>query len=205
MSNIRIFTVKTYFLCRYHTATSWETCDCIQTEAEQILRVSCLNLHKSVAGNLLNSAYRKILSVFYILVPVVFQNCFWILHNSVYTLWICDDPIYKLCGQKGMMAHILSWCKAVFAKGRYRWRHDKVLTVLADILKQERTRKWQHKRKLPLGITFDRVSLLQYAQAWDLRIDLKRRLQFPDVIHTTLKPDAVLKEVWMLLRPGAGL
>ncbi len=97
------------------------------------------------------------------------------------------------------MAHILSGCKTVLAQGRYRWCHDKVLTVLADILEQERTRKWQHKSKPPPGITFvkegtkppgsnkSRVSFLQSAQAWELRVDLKRRLQFPDVVHTTLK------------------
>ncbi len=102
------------------------------------------------------------------------------------------------------MAHILSGCKTALAQGRYRWRHDKVLTVLADILEQERTRKRQHKSKPLPGITFlkegtkpsgpnkSRVNLLQSAQAWELRVDLKRRLQFPDVVHTTLRPDAVL-------------
>ncbi len=115
-----------------------------------------------------------------------------------------DDPTCKLCGQKWMMAHILSGCKTALAQGRYRWRHDKVLTMLADILEQERTRKRQRKSKPLPGITFlkegtkpsgpnkSRVSLLQSAQAWELRVDLKRRLQFPDVVHTSWRPDAVL-------------
>ncbi len=114
------------------------------------------------------------------------------------------DPTCKLCGQKGTMAHILSGCKTALAQGRYRWCHDKVLTVLADILEQERTRKRQHKSKPLPGITFlkegtkpsgpnkSRVSLLQTAQAWELRVDLKRRFQLPDVLQTTIRPDAVL-------------
>ncbi|XP_058608845.1 uncharacterized protein LOC131525365 [Onychostoma macrolepis] len=40
-----------------------------------------------------------------------------------------DDPTCKLCRQKGTMAHILSGCKTTLAQGRYRWRHDKVLTT----------------------------------------------------------------------------
>ncbi len=115
-----------------------------------------------------------------------------------------DKPTCKLCGQKGTMAYILSGYKTTLAQSRYRWHHDKVLTVLADILEQERTRKRQHQSKPPPGITFfkegtkpsgpnkSRVSLMQSAQAWKLRVDLKRRLQFPDVVHTTLRPDAFL-------------
>ncbi len=49
-----------------------------------------------------------------------------------------EDPLCRLCGGKGTMAHILSGCKIALTQGRYRWRHDKVLAVLADILEQER-------------------------------------------------------------------
>lgn len=76
-----------------------------------------------------------------------------------------------------------------FAQGRYRC-DDKVLTVPADMLEQERTRIYQHKIKLPPGTTFvkegtrpsgpnkTKVSLLQSVQAWELREDLKKRLHF---------------------------
>lgn len=37
-----------------------------------------------------------------------------------------------------------------------------------------------------------RASLLRSAQAWELLVDLKRRLHFPDVVHTTLRRDADL-------------
>lgn len=36
------------------------------------------------------------------------------------------------------------------------------------------------------------ASILQSAQTWELRDNLKKRLQFPDFVHTTLRPDAVL-------------
>lgn len=123
---------------------------------------------------------------------------------NVHRWGIRDDPMCKLCGLKGSMAHILTGCKTALTQGRYRWRLDKVLTVLADILEQERTQKRQVKIKPPPVMAFVKdgakpagprgvgPSLLQAAQAWELRIDLKRRLQFPDVIQTTLRPDAVL-------------
>lgn len=66
--------------------------------------------------------------------------------------------------------------------------------MLADILEQERTRKHQAKIKPPPVLAFVKEeakpagprgvgpSLLQAAQAWELRVDLKRRPQFPDVV-----------------------
>lgn len=53
------------------------------------------------------------------------------------------------------MAHILSGCKTALTQGRYRWRHDKVLAVLADILEQERRKKQLAKaRPLLSSIAF---------------------------------------------------
>ena len=60
-----------------------------------------------------------------------------------------EDLLCRLCGGKGTMAHILSGCKTALTQGRYRWRHDKVLAVLADILEQER-RKKQPAKERPL-------------------------------------------------------
>ncbi len=45
------------------------------------------------------------------------------------------------------MAHILSGCKIALIQGRYRWRHNKVLAVLADILEQERRKKTTSQSK----------------------------------------------------------
>ncbi|RXN28661.1 reverse transcriptase [Labeo rohita] len=115
-----------------------------------------------------------------------------------------EDPLCKLCGERGTMAHILSGCKTALAQGRYRWRHDKVLMILANTLEQERRKKHQpHGRAIP-SIKFvragqkppttvtTRTNLLQKAQSWEMKVDLRERLQFPPVVQTTLRPDAVL-------------
>lgn len=54
-----------------------------------------------------------------------------------------EDPLCKLCGERGTMAPILSGCKTALTQGRYRWRHDKVLMTLANTLEQERSKKRQ--------------------------------------------------------------
>ncbi|XP_078583820.1 uncharacterized protein LOC144866333 [Branchiostoma floridae x Branchiostoma japonicum] len=117
---------------------------------------------------------------------------------------LIEDPACKLCGGRGTMAHILSGCKVALTQGRYRWRHDKVLAVLASILEKERKKNQQPHRKTAASITFVREgekrpatsrpssNLLQKAKAWEMRVDLGKKLQFPSVVHTTLRPDIVL-------------
>ena len=62
-----------------------------------------------------------------------------------------DENKCNLCGGKGTLNHILSGCDVALAQGRYRWRHDQVLKVLACWFHQEvnsankrrgRNRKW---------------------------------------------------------------
>ncbi len=104
------------------------------------------------------------------------------------------------------MAHILSEFKIALTQGRYRWRHDKVLAVLADILEQERRKKQPAKAK-PLLSTIAfvkegqrpvvpsqvRQNLLQSAQGWEMEVDLGRKLHFPEaVLSTTLRPDIIM-------------
>ncbi|XP_078685514.1 uncharacterized protein LOC144918529 [Branchiostoma floridae x Branchiostoma belcheri] len=115
-----------------------------------------------------------------------------------------EDPACKLCGERGTMAHILSGCKVALAQGRYRWRHDKVLAVIAELLEQQRRKKRQDRPRPDLAMTFVREgevkpaagrrdnSILQRAKSWELRVDLGRRMHFPQVVQTNLRPDAVL-------------
>lgn len=42
-----------------------------------------------------------------------------------------EDPLWRLCGGKGTMAHILPGCKTTLLQGRYGWCHDKELALLA--------------------------------------------------------------------------
>ncbi|XP_030008310.1 uncharacterized protein LOC115431800 [Sphaeramia orbicularis] len=115
-----------------------------------------------------------------------------------------EDPLCRLCGERGTMAHILSGCKTALAQGRYRWRHDKVLMTLANTLEQERRKKRQphgtamqpikfvkEGQKPPATVT-TKVNLLQKAQSWEMKVDLGGRLQFPKVVQTALRPDVVL-------------
>lgn len=87
--------------------------------------------------------------------------------------------------------------------GRYRWRHDTVLRELADWLETERKKERgsnpQHRRIafVKPGETSTRAqkhhaSILDGTTGWNLEVDLGRKLVFPDIVHTTLKPDIVL-------------
>ncbi|KAI8522143.1 hypothetical protein Bbelb_018970 [Branchiostoma belcheri] len=79
-----------------------------------------------------------------------------------------EEESCGLCGKRGTLSHILSGCKVALSQGRYRWRHDRVLRVLAAVLEEERTRKRQ-------------------------QVDLDRKLTFPEeVVATNLRPDMVL-------------
>ena len=120
------------------------------------------------------------------------------------TWGLIEDPAYQLCGARATMAHILSACKTALQQGRYRWRHDKVLAVLADILERERKQKQPRTNKGPSSIKFVKTGektatshpnisgLLRQATSWEMRVDLRRKLVFPDVVHTNLRPDIVI-------------
>jgi hypothetical protein len=70
------------------------------------------------------------------------------------TRWgLTEDTTCKLCGGSGTLSHILSGCKTALSQGRYRWRHDKVLQVLAEVLEKER-KKPRPEAKQGRGINF---------------------------------------------------
>ena len=46
-------------------------------------------------------------------------------------IWYGEARECHLCGECGSLSHILSGCKVALAQGRYRWRHDEVLKVIA--------------------------------------------------------------------------
>ena len=108
-----------------------------------------------------------------------------------------DHPQCQLCGKT--MEHILSACNTSLTQGRYRWRHDCVLSELASILKHERTRK--RKIQKPQGIRFINEgqvapkqrtvtrSIMDKYDQWEVAVDLKKKLVFPDIVQTTIIPD----------------
>ena len=111
---------------------------------------------------------------------------------------LLETPDCQLCGARGTMAHILSGCKLALQQGRYRWRHRS----LADILERERKKSKPTTRDRPTGIRFVRAgetartsserSRILDGSVWQMKVDLIRKLVFPDVIQTTLRPDIVL-------------
>ena len=103
--------------------------------------------------------------------------------------------------------HVLSGCPVSLGQGRYRYRHDKVLAVLADgidvYLKSDKPRKAHTVTNIefvPQGVESNKakgnkrmVGLLDMANDWELLVDLNRMLRFPpEIVKTNLRPDIVL-------------
>lgn len=115
---------------------------------------------------------------------------------------LSEDPSCPLCKQRGTLQHVLTACPTALSQGRYRWRHDQVLRVLADTLEKERKQERQMMTKGPGFINFvkpgqkakgvQKTCLLQEAKHWEMKVDLQQKLVFPDVIQTTLRPDIVI-------------
>ncbi|XP_026059304.1 uncharacterized protein LOC113043970 [Carassius auratus] len=87
-----------------------------------------------------------------------------------------EDPSCRLYGGRGTMAHILAGCKTALSQGRYRWRHDKAVTLWS----------WRGPQEE------EKNSLLQAAQSCKMRVDLGKKLVFPQVVQTLLRPDIFL-------------
>lgn len=58
---------------------------------------------------------------------------------------LSEDPACKLCNKPANLEHVLSSCSQSLANGRYRWRHDKVLTEIAECLEIEIKSKRRNK------------------------------------------------------------
>lgn len=119
-------------------------------------------------------------------------------------IWgLAESPGCTLCGKPANLEHVLSSCRSNLADGKFRWRHDQVLTKLAEGLEQAR-RKQRKLFKGPQYIKFLRAGetsvpqttakgILSTADDWEMRADLQRQLKFPEEIATTTcRPDVVL-------------
>ena len=122
------------------------------------------------------------------------------------TWYNTDENKCALCGGMGTLNHILSGCRVALQQGRYRWRHDKVLRVIAAGIEEKR----RTNNKLPAqkrrGIMFVKAgtprqpahhtpadSYLNSARDWRMQVDLGKRLQIPAYIYSTdLRPDIML-------------
>ena len=114
---------------------------------------------------------------------------------------LTDQPNCQLCGRPGTLEHLLSTCQTSLTQGRYRWRHDKVLRELANLIEPELSTKRTKPKQM---INFVKAGqpasknpratkcILDESSQWTLSVDLNKRLIFPGPVQTTLRPDLVL-------------
>ena len=118
-------------------------------------------------------------------------------------LWkVTDSPNCKLCEKPAHLKHVLSSCQVALTSGRYKWRHDKVLSEIAHHLAIAVKSKRANHESEPVFINFTKqgsipktkqIGLLPTAKDWELLVDLKTQLKFPQEIAATIKrPDIVL-------------
>jgi hypothetical protein len=135
----------------------------------------------------------------YDLLPTPANLCRWGLTESA----LCP-----LCDKTGTLRHVLSACQVALSQGRYGWRHDKVLMELADILERVRQTKrdpggpkanmisfvktGEKKKATNLKQQERSSNILDGTCKWEMRADLGRRLEFPSIVTTNLRPDIVL-------------
>jgi len=115
-----------------------------------------------------------------------------------------EDPACKLCGKPANLEHILSSCQVSLANGRYRWRHDQVLAEIAAGVESERMKKRPGSCKNLIAFVRageggrererpESLGILGMAGDWQLSVDLKGQLKFPqEILSTTQRPDVVM-------------
>ena len=116
-----------------------------------------------------------------------------------------ETPNCQLCARKGSLQNILSSCPKALGDGRYRWRHDQALKVIAnELTKAMRASNHQPGKKLK-QINFvkarekiqrkrrEKTNLLSFVDNWQLIVDLETQLKFPrHIAVTSLRPDLIL-------------
>ena len=83
---------------------------------------------------------------------------------NLVTWGLTDDPKCTLCGELATLSHILTACKVALSQGRYSWRHDQVLRVLAKHIKQARVEAGQTSQQ-PAAVQFVRAGETVQASA----------------------------------------
>ena len=119
-----------------------------------------------------------------------------------------DDASCVLCGvTECTISHVLSGCRTGLQQGRFSFRHDSVLRVLADVIlgycRNGNSKAKAGKKEVMFVKAGEKVKkkcrrvdtsgVLDEASDWDFMVDLKPRLVFPvEIVSTTLRPDIVI-------------
>ena len=126
--------------------------------------------------------------------------------SNLHRWGIIDEPRCALCHQEGCcMIHILSSCNVAFGQGRYTWRHNCVLRVLADgvqsflnmnkvvsqgIKKVHFVAEGKGKNKKSRKPSF---GILHKSKDFKMHMDLDKRMKFPiHIADSDERPDIVL-------------
>ncbi|XP_035658193.1 uncharacterized protein LOC118403564 [Branchiostoma floridae] len=127
------------------------------------------------------------------------------------TRWYKNEESCQLCGRaQADLKHILSNCNIALQQGRYTWRHNKVLRLIAVMLEEVRKKakgatariqpiQFVREGQKPKAADSNSIHIgggpLSRGQ-WEMAVDLDRQLRFPSVIcDTQLRPDMVLWSV----------
>ena len=117
-----------------------------------------------------------------------------------------QDDKCPLCNSKQTLQHVLSGCKTALARGRYTYRHNKVLEVLAQTV-QEAVEDTPKEKTMPTNrfvssstqkpckvpCNLPKPSMLNTASDWKVVADLNGWGEYPEAIKKTgLRPDIVL-------------
>ena len=123
--------------------------------------------------------------------------------SNRHTWGLAESPSCTLCGRQANLEHVLSSHLSNLTDGKFRWRHDQILTQLAAGVEQAR-KKPKQLSKGPRFIDFLRAGesaaaetrskgVLATASDWEMRADLRKQLKFPEEItHTSLIPNIIL-------------
>ncbi|XP_078583875.1 uncharacterized protein LOC144866388 [Branchiostoma floridae x Branchiostoma japonicum] len=120
--------------------------------------------------------------------------------------WYSKEESCELCGaKKANLKHILSACTTSLKQGRYTWRHNQALRILAAALEEGRkkasSKGVQNQSFIPFVKEGQKAAPanrrkgegLMSKGGWEMTVDLDTRLTFPRTIcETTLRPDIVL-------------
>ena len=118
-------------------------------------------------------------------------------------VWGCKKTqlTSALCGRVANLEHILSSCPVSLTDGRYTWRHDSVLSVIADTIDKAR-RKKRTVTKGPKFVNFVKEGELSSRKITDywhqlvtrqMIADIRGRMQFPTAISSSSpQPDIVI-------------
>lgn len=86
------------------------------------------------------------------------------------------------------------------AQGRYRWRHNQVLSRYPEKERKKKRGQKEEKKFFQLVREVDATSvekppkqkfILDSATSWEMWSDLGRRLVFPDIIPTNIRPKII--------------